>query len=416
MEDFETQEMQELEERSFNLSQEAYTSKQAADANLAMFLALEAIENSKISGSPSQVAAMANFSLNTAMEAIGGESFASYQNLTLEELAREKSRFWDRFKHHVASFYKQTVDHYQTFWTFTEFQSKRLRKIKAALSSLRNSGTVEVRTPLSKYMRYGNNQQVQDSKTYVSEFKKMTEVMVRTCDAASTMNDESKFNIGSYLVSKATWNGDEFVMDHFRALNELVRKVIASENMKPVRKTEVAEVVATENLLGMSQVVCKAPLKNLVKYNDYDSAIELVGHIYMFVDRIEKFSTEMMSSRSDFMSFDRKQIDELIKMCDELIVETTDLLSFSKKYNAFIDDILVRLFSLPSYGALGSLLSATYKDTRISPQDVDITPSIRIIGRYMSMCYDCTSSSYNFSMGNIKKALSIVESYIKRAE
>lgn len=412
MQDFETQEMQELEERSFNLSQEAYTSKQAADANLAMFLALEAIENSKISGSPSQVAAMANFSLNTAMEAIGGESFASYQNLTLEELAREKSRFWDRFKHHFASYYKQRVDLLQTFFTFTEFQTRRLKKIKMKLSDLRNKGSVEVRTPLSKYMRYGDNQKVSDSKTYISEFKKMTEVMVRTCEAASDMNDASKFDIGSYLVSKVTWNGDEFVMDHFRTLNELVRKVISSENMKTVRKTEVAEVAATENLLGMSQVVCKVPLKNLVKYNDYDTALELVGHIYMFVDRIEKFSTETLSSRSDFMSFDRKQIDELIKMCDELIVETTDLLSFSKKYNAFVDEILATIFATFS----APMLNAIYKDTRISPEDVDITPSIRIIGRYASMCYDCTSSSYNFSMGNIKKALSIVESYIKRAE
>lgn len=412
MDDFETQEMQELEERSFNLSQEAYTSKQAADANLAMFLALEAIENSKISGSPSQVAAMANFSLNTAMEAIGGESFASYQNLTLEELAREKSRFWDRFKHHFASYYKQRVDLLQTFFTFTEFQTRRLKKIKMKLSDLRNKGSVEVRTPLSKYMRYGDNQKVSDSKTYISEFKKMTEVMVRTCEAASDMNDASKFDIGSYLVSKVTWNGDEFVMDHFRTLNELVRKVISSENMKTVRKTEVAEVAATENLLGMSQVVCKVPLKNLVKYNDYDTALELVGHIYMFVDRIEKFSTETLSSRSDFLSFDRKQIDELIKLCDDLLTESTDLLSFSKKYNAFVDEILASIFATFS----APMLNAIYKDTRISPQDVDITPSIRIIGRYASMCYDCTSSSYNFSMGNIKKALSIVESYIKRAE
>ena len=412
MEDFETQEMQELEERSYNLSQEAYTSKQAADANLAMFLALEAIEKSKITGSPTQMAAMANFSLNTAMEAIGGESFASYQNLTLEELAREKSRFWDRFKHHFASYYKQRVDLLQTFFTFTEFQTRRLKKIKMKLSDLRNKGSVEVRTPLSKYMRYGDNQKVSDSKTYISEFKKMTEVMVKTCEAASDMNDASKFNIGSYLVSKVTWNGDEFVMDHFRTLNELVRKVISSENMKTVRKTEVAEVAATENLLGMSQVVCKVPLKNLVKYNDYDTALELVGHIYMFVDRIEKFSTETLSSRSDFLSFDRKQIDELISMCDNLLTEATDLLSFSKKYNAFVDEILASIFATFS----APMLNAMYKDTRISPQDVDIGPSVRIIGRYASMCYDCTSSSYNFSMGNIKKALSIVESYIKRAE
>ena len=412
MQEFELEEMRDLEDRSSNLSQEAYTSKQAADANLAMFLALEAIENSKISGSPSQMAAMANFSLNTAMEAIGGESFASYQNLTLEELAREKSRFWDRFKHHFASYYKQRVDLLQTFFTFTEFQTRRLKKIKMKLSDLRNKGSVEVRTPLSKYMRYGDNQKVSDSKTYISEFKKMTEVMVRTCEAASDMNDASKFDIGSYLVSKVTWNGDEFVMDHFRTLNELVRKVISSENMKTVRKTEVAEVAATENLLGMSQVVCKVPLKNLVKYNDYDTALELVGHIYMFVDRIEKFSTETLSSRSDFLSFDRKQIDELIKLCDVLLTESTDLLSFSKKYNTFVDEILASIFATFS----APVLNATYKDTRISPQDVDIIPSIRIIGRYASMCYDCTSSSYNFSMGNIKKALSIVESYIKRAE
>lgn len=416
MDHIELIEQAEMEEQSFNLTQEAHTSKQAADANLAMFLALEAIEKSKISGSPSQVAAMANFSLNTAMEAIGGDSLVNYQTLTLEELAREKSRFWDRFKHHFASFYKQTVDHYQTFWTFTEFQTGRIRKIRSKLQDIKNKQSVEIRTPMSKYMRYGNNQKIENSKTYVDQFKIMAEVMTKTCVAACEMNDGSKLNIPSYLVDKVTWNGDEFVMDHFRILNELVRKVIVSENMKTVRKTEIAEVAATDNLLGMSQVVCKVPLKNLVKYNDYDTAIELVGHIYMFVDRIEKFSTETFSRNSELMAFDRNQIDTLLNLCDDLIQEATKLLSFAKKYNAFIDEIVVKLFSLPSYGMLGTVLNVAYKDTRISPQDVDITPSIRIISRYMSMCYDCTSSSYNFSMGNIKKALSIAEAYIKRAE
>ncbi len=407
--------MDDFDENSFNLSQEVLSHKQAADVNLAMCMALESIERNAVNSSPERIAAMANFSLNTAMEAIGGDSLSKYQTLTLEELGHEKKRFWARFKHHLASYYKQVVDHYQTFWTFTEFQTKRLKKIKSQLQSIRGNSKVEIRTPLSKYMKYGDNRTIETSKEYVEKFIEMKKVMVNTCVAASDLNDNSKFNIGAYLVDKVTWNGDEFVMDHFRTLNEIIRNVISSEGMKKVRNTELYEVYATENLLGMSQVICKAPLKNLVKYNDYDTAIDLVGQMYMFVDRIQKFSTETLNSNSDFIEFDHKQIDTLIKACEDLIDEATRLLRFANKYNAFIDDIMVKLLSLVSYGITPAVVSTLYKDTRVEPGDVDILPSIRIITRYMSMCYDCTSSSYNFSMGNIKKALSIAESFVKRA-
>ena len=407
MDDFETAQANESEEQMEAISSEAFVSRQAMEANFAMYMALEGLmEHPHARNTP----ILAQVGLQTTMEAFGMTEIKDYSKLSLEELAREKSRFWERFKHHFADFYKRSVDHYQAFWTFTQFQTSRIKKLRGQLAQIRGNPKAQVRTPMSKYMKYGKEMYVRDSKTYVNEFKKMHEVMTRTCTAAAELNDASKFNIPAYLGSKAIWHGDEFVMDHFKTLNEITRKVISKENMKLERKTERAEVYATDNLLGMSQVVVKVPLKSAVKYNDYDSAIENVNLIYMFVDRIEKFSTETFNSNGDYMEFDKKQIDELIEMCDSLAQEAVELLGISKKYNAFIDDFIVKLSSISP--ALAPMLSVIYKDTRMDAQDVDITPSIRIISRYMSLCYDCTSSSYNFSMGNIKKALGMVESYL----
>lgn len=404
-------EMDSAEEASESIAEEAHVARQAMEANLAMYITLESLlKNPHQRNTP----ILAQVGLQTAFESIGMHEVKDYSKLTLEELAREKTRFWERFKHHFADFYKRTVDHYQSFWTLFQFQTNRIKKLRAELSQLRGTPKAKVRTSMSKYMKYGRDEYVGDSKTYIGEFTRVQEVMKRVCVATSDLNDASKFNIPSYLGNKAIWNGDQFVMDHFKTLNEIVRGVISKEHMRLERKTERAEVFATSNLLGMSQIVCKVPLKANVRYNDYDSAIENVNLIYMFVDRIEKFSTETFNSNGDYMEFDKRQIDELIKMCDTLANEAVALIEIAKKYNQFIDDFIVKLSTISP--VLAPALSIIYKDTRMDAQDVDVTPSIRIISRYMSMCYDCTGSSYNFSMGNVKKALSMIESYIAQVK
>lgn len=99
-------------------------------------------------------------------------------------------------------------------------------------------------------------------------------------------------------------------------------------------------------------------------------------------------------------------------MCESLLSEAENLLGFTQKYNHYIDNLMAAITG--SGAIVAPVFSAMYKTTKMDPDSVDILPSMRIIVRYMNMTNDCTSGTYNFSMGNIKKALSISEQYLKQ--
>lgn len=402
---------EELQEQIQTAVQEALVSKQAMEANFAMAVALENILQSKLS--KDHIPLVASTTVNTAMEAIGVGSNVDYSKLSLEEIAREKKRFWEQFKFHLSDSFKRWADSVQLFFTFTHQQSKRIRAIKSQLSNVRSNAKAQLRVGASKYLKYGKGELTTDSKQYLEKFSEMKTVMGKMCDTALSLNDLSKFNIPSYLVSKVTWNGDEFVLNHFEALNELAKGMVKTEGLKFFRKSESSEVHISELMLGLSQVVCKLPIQKNVKYGDYDSAIDNVGLIYMFIDRIEKFGLESTAGGSVVMTFEKRQIEELVGMCESLLSEAENLLGFAQKYNHFIDNLMATL------SVVGAMVepaySAMYKTTKMDPEAVDILPSMRIIVRYMNMTNDCTSGTYNFSMGNIKKALSISEQYLKQA-
>lgn len=404
----------ELEEQHTHLAQEAYTAQQAADANLAICMALEAISHAKYE--PSMSANYANFGISAVMEGIGYHSDTHYLTLSMEEIEREKRGFWMRFLHFFRDAVVKRVDDMQTFLTLVDFQSGRLRKLKSELTRVANGATAEVRSPKSKFMRYGDNEAVKTSEEYMKHFKEMHSVMIPMCQTAVKLNSSSAFNIPSYVVNKVSWNGDEFLRDHFNNCSEEVWHVMKSPGMKLIRKSDTAEVRSSDVMLGMSQVVAKAPLQSLLKTRDIDEIQQLIPLNYVFVDRIHKFSTDLLNSKSDGLHFNKRQIEELLKLCESLLDEARQLISFTAKFNSAVDSTMVGAFNviLMNPAAADGINSAA-KETRIDITDGEILPSIRTIGRYMSMCYDCTSTSYNFAMGNIKKALSIAETFIEKA-
>ena len=414
-------EIADLEEHATELAQEAETHRRLVDYNTAMLMAFEELAYSYQKDNGSVTAEKANMVMSAAMESLGAHStHGQYDNLTLEEIDRFKGGFFDSIAKNINLAIKNTVDNVQTFVTLTNFQTSRLQKLKRSLAEVEDGSTVTIKVNRNKYMRYGGNKVVENSDTYIEEFAKMASVMREFCSVASDLNDESKFNIASYIGSKVTFSGDEFVIDHFKRMYELVSKVISTSHLKKEIKKTSAEIYATEPLIGMSQVVALLPKERLVDFDDYTKARDASRYIYLSIDRLQKFEFDS-TARAVELTFTKKQIETLVSESETLLKEANKLLTFTKKFNLAMDVAIAKIVNPKGKGLIDTMVGSTAMAYKSNPgNDGGVPPSflpaIRIIMRYMNMTFDCTAGGYNFSLGNIKKALSITESFIRQVD
>lgn len=413
-------EIADLEEHAAELAQEAETHRRLVDYNTAMLIAFEELAYSYQKDDGSVTTEKANMVMSAAMESLGVSSLqGNFNNLSLEDIQRHQGSFWDSVKRNIGLALKNTVDNVQTFVTLTNLQNSRLQKLKRSLATLDNDATATIKVPKSKYMTYGDNQLIEDSETYVKEYVKMAGVMKEFCSVASDLNNESKFNVAAYIGAKATFSGDEFVIRHFKRMYELVSKVVSANGMKKESTQDRAELYATDPLLGMSQIVARLPSKDIIGVNSYKKARDAVRYVYLNIDRLTKFELPSDGGSVE-LTFTKKQINTLIQESEELLNEANALLTLTKKFNLAMDVWLAKGF-YTSYGAVGAagvaaIAMNTKNSTNSGQLPATILPAIRIILRYMNMTFDCTAGGYNSSIGNIKKALSITESFIKKAD
>ena len=410
--------MSELEEQTFELAKEAQIHRQLTDYNCALFAALEQLTETVTDKNGEETAATANLAISTAMEAIGVSTIDKrYGSLTLEDIERFKGSAWDKIKNHFKLALTNVVDNIQTFVTLTNLQNSRLQKLKRSLAAVEGNAEVTLSISKNKYMTYGNNKDIDSAETYVKEYVKMCQVMREFCSVASDLNNESKFNVAAYLGAKATFSGDEFVMNHFKRLYELVSKVVSTNHMKKEMEQDRSDLYATEPLLGMSQVIARLPKKDMVSFNDYKTARDAVRYVYLSMDRLKKFDINESTDKIE-LTFTKQQIQTLIDESDSLLKEANKLLTFTKKFNTYVDTWMLSSISQWSSG-VGALLIGTgtgYKGEGESQLPAEFFSAIRVVIQYMNMTFDCTASGYNVSIGNIKKALSIAESFVKKAD
>lgn len=414
-------EVADLEERVVELAQETETYRRLVDYNTAMLMAFEELSTSYQNENGNIAASKANMVLSAAMESLGANStHHQYDNLTLEEIDRLKGDFFDRISKSISLALKNYIDNIQTFLTLYNMQTSRLQKLKRSLAQVENNATVTIDVSHSKYMSYGNEKTVEDADTYIKEFTKMAKVMTDFCSVASDLNDESKFNVASYIGSKVTFRGDEFVIDHFKRMHELVSKVISTNHLKKEISKNYVDVFATEPMIGMSQVVALMPKPKDIKDLDYLAARDAVRYVYLSIDRTKKFSFES-DARSIKLTFTKKQIETLVNESEALLKEANKLLSFTKKFNSVMDSVIADIVAPSGTFFRKIWLISTAMAYKTNPEagggmPSSFLPAIRIIMRYMNMTYDCTAGGYNFSLGNIKKALTITESFIRQAD
>lgn len=414
-------EIADLEEHAAELAQEAETHRRLVDYNTAMLVAFEDLSANCEQGNLLQLSNQANMVMSSAMESLGVSSMGGeYDNLTLEQIERFKGGFFDKIFKHTSLALKNTIDNVQTFVTIANLQTNRLQKLKRSLAELDDNATVTISIANNKYVNYGNNRVITDADEYVQEYVKMSKVMQAFCSVASDLNDESRFNIASYIGSKVTFTGDQFVMDHFKRMYELVSEVVSTNHLKKENGRLYSDIFATEPLIGMSQIVAVLPKEKRVSFTDYKKARDAVRSVYLSIDRLKKFDLDLKADTIN-VTFTKKQIKTILQESEALLVEANKLLSLTKKFNLAMDVTIAKLagvFKNKPPGAMLQNIAQSYKGTQddYGSMPPTILPAIRIIMRYMSMTFDCTAGGYNFSIGNIKKALSITEAFIKKAD
>lgn len=325
-------------------------------------------------------------------------------NMSLEAVNNNKDYLIKQFFYNLKTSISKMVDSVQYMNTLFNMQTPRLNTVRRAIDSVSNSGSFNINVGNTKYTTYGNDIRITDVKTYIDQFASMSKIMSNFNASINTLAEDDLFITLKLFKDLALLRREEFFEERFKSLHETVDKAIKTTKLKLDESKPVYEIYASDIMLGMSQLVIYTPKSNTYDYNDYESLFHATRHFYMYVDRVDKLRISTLISGSDKWNITKKDAKSIITDAEELLKATNLLLGITTR--------LSTLFATNKWA------SAYIGNYRGNDEDLDflaITRAGRIVNRTSAMLYDSVSSSYNFSMGNVKKALSICESYVKAA-
>lgn len=393
----------------YDLAMEAITSndievKRLYDSNERLSSILVALENIESTLKEGKVVSLESIALVSNLSTEGSDLPSDYffgQTLSLEVIAHKRRNILSQIFQNVAVIFSKAVENAQFFYTTFNVQTSRLNKQKRLLSMMNQNNVSTVSVGISKYMLYGHRKvEVTDMKDYVKQYKQMTDVMTRLNEGLSVLAEDDLFTTLTMIKEFFKGNSDKYFKDRFLSLLSTMDKIRASTHMKVENKRPVSTEYASDVLLGMSQVVMTEPNKNSYSLDDYRSLVDAHKYFYLYVERVSKYDLSTILSGS-------VKFDVTKEQCKEILGSTDSLLTSANKLNAYAS-------KLSTYYA--SMQNGAYAITALRDDDSDdillaFTRAGRILNRISAILYDSVASSYNFSLGNVKKGLSIVESY-----
>ncbi len=324
--------------------------------------------------------------------------------MSLEDLAQRKSNFISQIYDSIKQANQKSLDLSHYLMTYFNIQQSRLNKIKKELSKLSSNDSVVISVHLSKYMLIGKHASpVSDIDEYLKEYKKMASVMTPFIESIKELTDGDLFTTLSMLKHAVTFSSDKYFVDRFEALEKAILSAARSSHLKVEEHKTQYTTYASDLLLGLSQVVITMPNKNIYDKEDYSSMIDSLKHFYMYVYRTDKFRVSSVIKGNQTFEVPVKVLKELLDINSELLSVVNGLLSTTTSMST----------SLTQY-TNGPLFMQTYRDKTEDYNPAGMFRSTRILNRISSIIFESVASSYNFTIGNIKKSNSIMESAISK--
>jgi hypothetical protein len=327
-----------------------------------------------------------------------------HPEISLEDIAQRKSNFIIQIYDSIKQSIQKNIDLNHYLMTFFNIQRARLNKLRKQLNNLSDKDTATVSVHLSKYMLIGKNGvPVSDIDEYLQEYKKMASVMLPFMKSIKELTDDDLFTTLTMLKHAVTFSSDKYFKDRFDSLEKAIMDASRSSHLKVEEKKTQFTTYASDLLLGLSQVVITMPNKAIYNKNDYSSLVDSLKHFYMYVYRTDKirFTTALRGSNKYEISV--KTAKELLSINEELLNAINGLLDMTTSLST----------NLTQYTS-GILHMQTYRDKTEDYNPGGVFRSTRILNRISAIIYESVASSYNFSLGNLKKSCSITESMISK--
>ena len=346
-------------------------------------------------------------SIATEMAVLGtnvSPTILYHPEISLEDIAQRKSNFISQIYDSIKQSVQKNIELSHYLLTYFNIQKSRLNKIKKQLNNLSNSDTATVSIHLSKYMLIGKHGvAVTNIEEYLEEYKKMASVMLPFMKSVKELADDDLFTTLTMLKHMITFSSDKYFMDRFDSLEKAILDASRSSHLKVEERRTQYTTYASDLLLGLSQVIITMPNKSIYNKNDYSSLVDSLKHFYMYVYRTDKirFSTTIKGSERYEISV--KTAKELLTINEELLVAINGLLDMSTSLSTSLTQYTSAIMHVETF--------------RTKTEDYNpggVFRSTRILNRISAIIYESVASSYNFSMGNLKKSSSISESLISK--
>jgi len=373
---------------------------------LSIITALESIESAKIANSSISLESIDLISnLSIAGTNLPADYFMSSQ-MSLEDIVHKKSNAVMQFFQNIGVTFSKIADNAHYYNTAFNFQRSRLNSVKKRIGQLPNATSLTISTGINKYVQLGAGEDtVTDFKEYVKAYKEMADVMTNLNSSLSDLAEDDLFTTLKMIKDFFKGDSDKYFKDRFLSLQSTMDGVKKSTGLKVESRRPVSTEYASNVLLGLSQVVLAEPNKNTYDLKDQKSLVDAHKHFYLYIERLHKVKVSNMLTGSIKLDVDKKSIEEIINATSELLDSANSLNSYGAKLSTY-----------QAGGQYGALAITALRDDDSDQVIMAYTRAGKILNRISAILYDSVASSYNFSLGNIKKALTISEAFLDKAE
>ncbi len=324
--------------------------------------------------------------------------------LSLEDIAQRKSNFITQIYDSIKQSIQKNIELNHYLLSYFNIQKSRLNKIKKQLNQLSNNDSATVSIHLSKYMLIGKHASpVRDMDEYLIEYKKMAGVMLPFIKSIKELTDDDLFTTLTMLKHMITFSSDKYFEDRFDSLEKAILDASRSSHLKVEERKTQYTTYASDLLLGLSQVVITMPNKAIYNRNDHASMVDSLKHFYMYVYRTDKFRVTSLIKGSERFEISVKTAKELLEINEELLDAVNSLLDMSTSLSTSLTQYTNAVYHVQ-----------TFRDKTEDYNPGGVFRSTRILNRISAIIYESVASSYNFSLGNLKKSSSITESLISK--
>lgn len=395
LEDYEVDQSltEELEQNTSEIGELTQQTDKAIDTGLV----LESLSND-VNPSGYQLAA------EMAVSGLAIESAVfNFANLSLEEVKSRKASFLAAAYDGMKQIFQKQLDFDHYGMTLFNVQKSRLNSLSREVSKLKDSDRYNFSTRITKYLIGKSENPYESMDQYLQEYRSMVDTMSVFAKIIKDLADDDLFSSLKQIKSAVTFSSKEFFIDRFDVLEESIKKAEKIKGLKQEVKAKQYTTYATDVMPGGAQLVVTSANKAIYAKDDFHSIVDSLKHFYMYVYRTDKIRMSTIVSGSRSYSITGKQLKELVNLDQELLEVVNQLLNFTTQLSTM----------LTSWTA-GSFYNMVFRTNDSDYDGGGFFRSMRILNRISAIIYDSVASTYNFSMGNIKKSATIVENAINR--